>query len=179
MKLSQMTVGQRIAMVIRDFEQRRLGKGREWVAVFMNEETVVIALHRALSLEENTLAGNPAGCALVSKSQRRLYADAALLQKVQSITGMEVLDTTVELEPRSGGLALLFTTNAVGRISSDPQANRAGASCLWVGPACATRRRNTSRNQITRVCYPNLTARVLTKGVYDEDRHVVAEGCQG
>jgi uncharacterized protein YbcI len=81
MKLSQMSLGQRIAKAVRDFEQLRMHRVREWVVVLLNEETVVIAAYGSLSAAESVLASKPAGYARVTESNRQLYASTPLLQK--------------------------------------------------------------------------------------------------
>ena len=108
---SQVTGGQRIARAVRDFEQRHTQHGREWVAVFLSEETIVIVLHGSLSDTERTSMGS---CAQVSQHLRRLLADTALFQTIRRASGMVVRDTTVEIEPATGGVVLLFTTDTAG-----------------------------------------------------------------
>ena len=92
MDQSQGTVGQKIARAARAFEQQRTKHGRNWVAVFMNEDTIVIALHGSLTAAEKALAQSPAGAAQVREFHRQLFtnASATLLRKIKSITGMEV-----------------------------------------------------------------------------------------
>ena len=48
----QVTIGQKIAWAARTFEKRRTKHGRKWVAVFLNEATIVIALHGSLTAAE-------------------------------------------------------------------------------------------------------------------------------
>jgi uncharacterized protein YbcI len=114
MDRSQRTIGQRIAQAARDFEQLRTGSGREWVAVFLNEATIVIALHGSLTDAERALVGNPAGRAKVLEQQQQLFAGAVLFRKIRSISGMVVLNSTVEIGPTTTGLVLLFTTDTAG-----------------------------------------------------------------
>ena len=111
MDLSQRTVGQRIARVVRDFEQRHTQHGREWAAVFLNEETIVIALHESLSEAERTAMGS---CVHVAEHLQRLFADTALDHSIKSASGMVVRGTTVEIDPATGGVVLLLTTDTAG-----------------------------------------------------------------
>jgi uncharacterized protein YbcI len=115
MDLSQRTIGQRIARAARAFEKRRTNHGRKWVAVFMNEDTIVIALHGSLTAEEKALAQSLAGATRVREFHRQMFskASAALLRKIKSITGMEVRDTTAEIEPTTGHVVQIFTTDMV------------------------------------------------------------------
>lgn len=115
MNLSLMNPGPRIARAVREFEQRRTHHSREWIANFMNEETIVIALHGSLSEQEITIASDSAVRAEFSESQRRLFADVILLQTIDRCCGMMVIDTSVETESTNGGILLLFTTNTAGQ----------------------------------------------------------------
>ena len=116
MHQSRGNIGQTIARAARACEERRTKHGREWVAVFLNEDTIVIALHGTLTAAEKTLARSPAGAAQVRDYHRRLFADApaTLRRKIKSVTGMEVRDTTAEVEPATGSVVHLLTTDAVG-----------------------------------------------------------------
>jgi uncharacterized protein YbcI len=106
-----MASGQKIARAARTFEKRRTKHGRKWGAVFMNEETIVMALHGSLTAAETALAQSPARPAQVREFHRQLFANvsATLLQKIKSITGMEVR----EIEPTTGSVVQGFTTNTV------------------------------------------------------------------
>jgi uncharacterized protein YbcI len=113
--LPQRTIGQRIARAARACEKRRTKHGRKWVAVFMNENVIVIALHGLLTAAEKALTQCPAGTAQVREFHRRLFTNAsALRRKIKSTTGMEVGDATAEIEPTSGGVVQVFTTDTNG-----------------------------------------------------------------
>ena len=116
MKLTQGTIGSKIARAARAFEKRRTTHGRKWVPVFMNEDTIVIALHGFLTAAEKALAQSPAGAAQVREFHRRLFTNvsAALHRKIKKITGMEVRDTTAEIDPTTGSVVQVFTTDTVG-----------------------------------------------------------------
>ena len=116
MHQSRGNIGQTIAREARACEERRTKHGRKWVAVFLNEDTIVIALHGSLTAAEKALARSPAGAAKVRDYHRRLFANASatLRRKVKSVTGMEVRDTTAEIEPATGSVVHLLTTDAVG-----------------------------------------------------------------
>ncbi len=82
----------------------------------MNEDTIVIALHGSLTPAERVLAQSPGGADQVREFHRHLFGNrsATLLHKNKSITGMEVRDTTAEIEPTTGSVVHLFTTGTVG-----------------------------------------------------------------
>lgn len=117
MDRSQEVIGPTITQAIRAFEQRRTMHGREWVAVFLNEATVVIALHSNLTTAEQALTRSPAGTAQVREYYRQLFGNAStpLRRRLTRITGMGVRDTTVEIEPSTDSVVLLFTTDTAGR----------------------------------------------------------------
>jgi uncharacterized protein YbcI len=116
MDQSQGAIGQKIARAARAFEKWRTKHGRKWVAVFMNEDTIVIALHDSLTVAEKALAQSPVGAAQVREFHQQLFANvsATLLREIKSITGMEVRDTTAEIEPTTGSVVQVFTTDTVG-----------------------------------------------------------------
>jgi Na+-translocating membrane potential-generating system (MpsC) len=109
------TIGQMIARSAGAFERRRTKHEREWVAVFMNEDTITIALHGALTAEEKDRAGTPVGTAAVFDFHRQLFAtdSAPLFRRIKSITGMAVCGTTAEIDPSSGSVVQVITTDTV------------------------------------------------------------------
>ncbi len=104
MDQSQETVGQKIARAARDSEGRQTAHGREWAAVFMNEDTIVIALYGRLTDAEKTLVRSPAGAAQVREFHRQLFASATetLAQQIRRVTGMEIRDKTADIDPLTG-----------------------------------------------------------------------------
>ncbi len=112
----QLTIGERIARAAQAFELRRTKHARKWVAVFMNEETIVIALHGSLTRPEKALAQNASGAAEVREFHRQMFthASAVLLRKIKSITGMEVRHTSAKIDAETGSVVQLFATDTVG-----------------------------------------------------------------
>lgn len=113
---SKRPFGQQIARAAHVFEKRRTQHGRKWVVVFLNEETIVIAMHGSLTAGERNLVRTPAGVALVREFHQQLFSkdSVTLFQKIKMITAMEVRDTTAEIEPTTGSVVQLFTTNTAG-----------------------------------------------------------------
>ncbi len=60
------------------------------MAVFLNEDTIVIVLYGSLTAAEKTLAQNRAGAAHILEFHRQLFTDVpgALHRKIKSFTGM-------------------------------------------------------------------------------------------
>jgi uncharacterized protein YbcI len=109
-----MNTCQKIGLAAQAFEKRRTKHGRDWVAVFMNEETMVIALHGLLTAEEKTLVQSPAGAAKVRKLHEELFASLSgtVHRMITCITGAVVKKTTAEIEPKTGRVVHIFTTDA-------------------------------------------------------------------
>ena len=107
------SIGQHIAREVRAFEKRRTSYGREWATVFLNEATIVIALHRSLTAVESVLAGSADGAAWIRESHRQLFATGThtLRRKIEAITGLVVSEKAVEIELATGNVVLMFTTD--------------------------------------------------------------------
>ena len=117
MHRSQRTISQRVAQAAHAFELRQTKHARKWVAVFMNEDTIVIALHASLTVAEKALTQSPAGAAQVREFHRQLFTNvsASLFRTIKSITGLEVRETTAEIEPTTGNVVQVFTTDTYAR----------------------------------------------------------------
>jgi uncharacterized protein YbcI len=112
---SRQNIGLLVARAARACERRRATPGREWVAVFMNEDTIVIAMHGSLTDEERALTRTPAGTTRVREFHRQLFADVTdtLAQQIRSITGMDVRGTTAEINVTTGTVMHVLTTATV------------------------------------------------------------------
>jgi uncharacterized protein YbcI len=88
------------------------------VSVVLSGETVLITLHGALSPAEQALAKNPAGAAQVQEFHRQLFDTSAdsLRQEIKRITGVDVREAAVEVEPASGTVVKAFTTGTVVQV---------------------------------------------------------------
>jgi uncharacterized protein YbcI len=163
MKPSFANIGQKIARAAQAFEKRRTKQGRNWVAVFLNEKTIVIALHGDLTAAEKARAQSFAGAAQVQEFHRQLFANTSggLRQQIQSITGMEVCDTWAEIEPATGSVVQFFTTDTKGedfpRARSGPVRTEARVHRPHRGSEMSTRREANR----SRMCNPETIARVL------------------
>ena len=117
MKQSQGTIGQQIARAASAFEKKKTKRGRKWVAVFMNEDRIVLALHGSLTAEETILAQRTTGASQIRKFHRELFAlgSATLFRKIKSIAGIEVRDATAEIELKTGWVVQVFTTDTTAK----------------------------------------------------------------
>ncbi len=112
------TVAQQIAEAASAFEQQRTGQLPKSVTVVLSENTLVIALHGALSLAERALAKSPTGAAQVQEFHRQLFVNASdsLRQEIKRITGVEVREATAEVEPSTGTVVGVFTTGTTVQV---------------------------------------------------------------
>jgi uncharacterized protein YbcI len=119
MDQSNSTKAQQIARAALAFEKRRTGHPPRSVNVVLNDETLVITLHDALSPAEKALAAkSPAGAAEVQEYHRQLFnsSSAWLRQEIKRITGVEVREATVEVETAPGAVVKALTTGAVVQV---------------------------------------------------------------
>lgn len=115
---TQLTMAQQIARAAIVFEQERTGIIPTSVTVVQCDGTLVITLHGALSPAERAMANSPAGAAQVQEFHRQLFANAsnALRQEIKRITGVDVREAAVEVEPTSGALVGVFTTGTTVQV---------------------------------------------------------------
>jgi uncharacterized protein YbcI len=113
-----LSVAQQIARAAIDFEHQSTGHAPKSVTVVLNDDTLVITLHGALSPAEKALAASPAGAAQVQEFHRQLFANAsdALRQEIKRITGVEVREATAEIETTTGTVVKAFTTGTVVQV---------------------------------------------------------------
>jgi len=112
------TMAQQIAKAATAFEQQRTGRAPKSVTVVLNDDTLVITLHGALSPAEQALARNPAGAAQVQELHKQLFNNSAgsLRQKIKRITGVEVREATAEVETTTGTVVQVFTTGTMVQV---------------------------------------------------------------
>ena len=125
-------VAHQIAQAASAFERERTGRAPKSVAVVLSENTLVIALHGALSPAEKALAKSPEGAAQVQDFHRQLFHDASagLRQKIGEIAGVNVREAAVEVEPTTGTVVHAFTTGSVVQVFLLASAVTAGS---WSG----------------------------------------------
>ena len=111
-------MAQQIAEAASAFEERRTGHVPKSVTVVLSDNTLVITLHEALSPAERALANSPAGAAQMLEFHQRLFANSAdsLRQEIKRITGVEVREAAVEVEPATGTMVKAFTTGTVVQV---------------------------------------------------------------
>jgi len=114
----QLTKAQQIGQAASAFEQQRTGHLPRSVNVVLNEDTLVITLHDALSPAEKALAKSAAGAAQLQEFHRQLFSNAAgaMRQEIKRITGVEVREGRAEVETMTGAVMQLFATGTVVQV---------------------------------------------------------------
>jgi uncharacterized protein YbcI len=111
-------LAKQIARAAYDFEQRRTGTVPKSITVVLGESTVVITMHAALSRAELALAKSPGGAAQVQEFHRQLFDNSAesLRHEIKRITGVDVREAAVEVEPAGGSIVKAFATGTVVEV---------------------------------------------------------------
>jgi uncharacterized protein YbcI len=112
------TMAEQIARVATDFVRKTTGHVPGSVAVVLSENTLVITLNDALSKAEKALARTPAGAAQVQEFHRQLFTNSSrsLRQEITRITGVEVRESTAEVESTTGTVVHVFTSGAMVQV---------------------------------------------------------------
>ncbi len=111
-------MAEQIACVAGVLEERRTGHAPKSVAVTLTGDTLVIALHGALSPAEKAMARSPSGAAQLREYHHRLFdtsADALRLE-IRRITGVDVRQSTAEIETMTGAVMQIFATGTVVQV---------------------------------------------------------------
>ncbi|MEX0977521.1 MAG: Na-translocating system protein MpsC family protein [Pirellulales bacterium] len=118
MENSNSAMAKQVALAACDFERRRTGNSPRSVNVLLSENTLVITLHGALSPAEQALAKSPAGAAQVQEFHRQLFDNSAdsLRQEIKRITGVDVREAAVDVEPTNGTAVKAFSTGTVVQV---------------------------------------------------------------
>jgi uncharacterized protein YbcI len=113
-----LTKAQQIAHAASAFQEQNTGHVPKAVKVVLNEDTLVVTLHEALSPAERTLARSPAGAAQMREFHRQLFANSceSLRQEIKRITGVDVREATAEVETMNGAVMQVFTTGTVVQV---------------------------------------------------------------
>jgi uncharacterized protein YbcI len=112
------SVAQQIAHAASAFELQRTGHAPKSVTVVLSDQALVVTLNGVLSPAERALARTPAGAQQIQEFHRQLFANSSepLRQQIKQITGAEVREATVEVEPTSGTVVHVFTTGTMVQV---------------------------------------------------------------
>ena len=112
------SVAEQIAQAAMAFQQQRTGHEPQSVAVVLSGDTLLITLHGALSPAEKVLSETSEGAARVQEFHRQLFASSSdeLRQEIKRITGVEVRESTAEVETTTGTVVQVFTTGTMVQV---------------------------------------------------------------
>ena len=112
------TVAEQIAQAAVACQQQRTGHKPQSVAVVLSGDTLLIALHGALSPAEKALAQSREGAAQVQEFHRQLFTSSAdeLRQEIKRITGVEVREATTQVETTTGTVVQVFTIGTMVQV---------------------------------------------------------------
>ena len=112
------TMAQRIALAARESQLMRTGRAPTSVTVVLSSDTLVVTLHEALSAAEKNMALTPEGAAKVQEFHRQLFVNSGdgLRKDIKRITGVEVREAAVEVEPLTGAVVHAFTSGTMVQV---------------------------------------------------------------
>jgi uncharacterized protein YbcI len=113
-----LTMAQQVAQAAIASQQLRTGHLPKAVTVVLSEETLVVALHGALTPAEEALARSPEGAAQVQEFHRQLFADSSglLREEIKRITGVAVREAAAEVETATGTVVHAFTSGTMVQV---------------------------------------------------------------
>jgi uncharacterized protein YbcI len=114
MEKSRPTLAQEIAEVVIAFQQQTTGHAPKAVTVVLSQDTLVIALHEALSRAEKDLAKSPSGAEQVREFHQQLFSTSSewLRKQIERITRVEWREAVAEVEPTTGDMVQAFSRSA-------------------------------------------------------------------
>lgn len=142
-------VSQELAQVASVLQQQRTGLAPKAVTVVINEDTLVVTLHDALTPAEKALSLTPEGAAQVQEFHRQLFSSSSesMRQEIKRITGREVREATAEIESDTGTVVHAFTTGAMVQVflltDEDGSEPEIVASCDYSGSYSPTLKENS------------------------------------
>ncbi|MEX2288107.1 MAG: Na-translocating system protein MpsC family protein [Planctomycetaceae bacterium] len=118
------SMAQQVAQAASAFQKQLTGLAPKAVTAALGEDTLLVALHGALSPAEKVLAKTPSGATRLQEFHRLLFQSAAesLRQQIERITGVAVREAAVEVEMITGTIIQVF--QLAGSVSAE----------TWSGP---------------------------------------------
>ena len=115
---SHLTMAERVAHAVRDFQRQRTGHAPKSVTVVLSEGTLVVTLHGALTPAEKALSQTPEGAAQVREFHRELFQNSLgpLRAEIERITGVAVREAAAEIETATGAMVQVFSTGTMVQV---------------------------------------------------------------
>ena len=111
-------MAEQVARSVAAFQRESTGREPASVSVVLAGDTLVVTLHGALSPAEQAMSRTPEGAAKVHEFHRQLFLNASdtLRNDIKRITGMDVREATVEVEPKTGAVMQVFSSGAMVQV---------------------------------------------------------------
>jgi uncharacterized protein YbcI len=118
MDTTKLTMAQQVAQAVMVFQRKTTGHAPKAVTVVLSEETLVIAMHEALSQAEKDMAKSASGAAKVQEFHRQLFSTSSqpLRDEIQRITGVQVREAVAEVEPNTGAVVCAFASGTMVQV---------------------------------------------------------------
>lgn len=118
MERKPLTLLEQLAEVAGALQLQRTGHAPTAVNAILNEDSLVVTMHDALTPAEKALAQSPAGASKVQEFHRQLFASSSesMRQEIKRITGRIVREAAAEVEAASGTVVHAFTTGAMVQV---------------------------------------------------------------
>ena len=118
MKTTVGTMAQRVANAVKKFQTERTGHAPKAVTVVLNDDTLVVTLHEALSPAEIILSRSSDGANFVRDFHRRLFDSSvgSLREEINRITGVPIRESAVEVETATGAVEHAFASGTMVQV---------------------------------------------------------------
>ncbi len=112
------TMSQQVADAVTKFQTERTGHAPQTVTVVLNDDTLVVMLHEALSPAEIVLSRTPDGASFVRDFHRRLFDSSvgSLREEIKRITGVPIREAAVEVETAAGAVEHVFASGTMVQV---------------------------------------------------------------
>jgi uncharacterized protein YbcI len=118
MDTTKLTMTQQVAQAVMAFQKKTTGHAPKAATVVLSDNTLVIAMHEALSPAEKDMAKSPSGAAKVQEFHRQLFSTSSqpLRDEIQRITGVQVREAVAEVEPTTGAVVCAFASGTMVQV---------------------------------------------------------------
>ena len=118
MDKTKSTMTQQVAQAAKAFQLQQTGRAPSKVSVVIDENTLVVTLHEALSPAEQALATSPEGAANLREFHQQLFKNSvsSLRKEIERITGRKVREAAAEIDPGTGSVVHAFTTGTTVQV---------------------------------------------------------------
>lgn len=111
-------IARELASAATRFQLQRTGHIPTAATVVLSNDTLVVTLHDALTPAEKALSRTAEGAAKVQEYHRQLFANSieAMRSEIKRLTGRDVREAIVEIEPKTGAVVHAFTSGTMVQV---------------------------------------------------------------